>query len=356
MDINEQQRLNENQKGQQSTENGQRQDLGFKVISPAGGEPQISYNVPKSQLSYKLACSVTDVVKLRAGELQFHCYTGVGFRIWVSIYNIVHPLLIIGKADLQIYEWHSFIKNCFKNTWDKVELPEPRCHQSNLSFAPWIDNKAEFQPGKYITCDFHFDPGFLEPYAKHFPILDEYLEAADKAKGKYGVSLTSDLNLLDDPLLDGIDKIIYCDMPEPLVAEYYENSVRNLLMEMLRTVSKTKETEGFKKTTFDSIINVREYIMQNLSKDLTIPALAKEFHISQPTLKRHFQRKFGMPIHQFVMQERLRHATHLLEDSTITIKTIAQEIGTKDSNYFYDFWKRFHPDITPEEWRKINCK
>jgi AraC-like DNA-binding protein len=56
------------------------------------------------------------------------------------------------------------------------------------------------------------------------------------------------------------------------------------------------------------------------------------------------------------MEERLRHAIHLLRDPSITIKRIAQEIGTKDANYFYDFWRRFYPNITPEEWRKTNCK
>jgi AraC-like DNA-binding protein len=357
MNINEQQNLGgkENNFQPQNTESEKRKDMDFKIISPAGGELIANLNVPKSQLLYKLPCSVTDVVKSRAGELHFHCFTGVGFKIWLSIYNIIYPVTLIGKANFPVHEWHNFIENCFKNTWDKVPVPKPRCHQSNLSFAPWVDNVAEFIPGRYVTCDFHFEFEMLEHYAKHYPILYRHLEMVDKGKDKEkGFSLTSDLNLLSDSLRNGIDKIINCDYPESLVPEFYDHQVRLLLMEMLHTVSKKLELGGLQKVHLDTAVDLRDYIVKNISEDLKISKLARIMHVSESTLQRAFKQKFNMTIHDFIMQERLRLALSMLRDPQYTMEKIANATRSKDPKYFFEFWKRFYPDITPDEWRKIN--
>ena len=61
-----------------------------------------------------------------------------------------------------------------------------------------------------------------------------------------------------------------------------------------------------------SLLEVKAYIQAHLSDKLTIALLCKQFSISPTFLKEGFRRAYGMPIHSFLVQLRLRRAQELI--------------------------------------------
>jgi len=335
----------------------QKNDLEFRLISPVGEDFEVLLNVPKHNLEYKLPDSQTDLVKSKAADMFFHHHAGNGFDIWLSNYDIKHSTTIIGKANRPVLEWHNAFENSFKSTWDGITLPEPRSHQYNMSYAPWVNNKAEFAGGRnYITCDFHFTIDFLKRYAPHYPILDKFLNEVDKSQGRRPASLSTSTNILPDRIKLGIERIVDFDLPEGLAAEFYDAQVRMLLIEMLAALSGPKPTKiKYSRSQTEGTRNARDYIVTNLSEDLSIEILAQEAGLSEALFKNCFKDLFGTSVHKYVIAQKLKHAERLLKDPRITNATISDAIGLSDPNYFYPFFKKFY-GMTPDEWREINKK
>ena len=238
-----------------------------------------------------------------------------------------------------------------------ITLPEPRSDQYNMSYTPFVDNKAEFAGGtNYITCDFHFTIDFLKRYAPYYPILDKFLNEVEKNKGRRPASLSNSINILPDRIKLGMQRIIDFDLPEGLAAEFYDAQVRLLLMEMLATLSQPKPQKiKFTRSQKDGTRNARDYIVKNLSEDLSIETLAQKAGLSEALFKNCFRDLYGTSVHKYVIQQKLIHAVGLLRDPLITNAAISDAIGLSDPNYFYPFFKKFY-GVTPDEWREINKK
>ena len=76
-----------------------------------------------------------------------------------------------------------------------------------------------------------------------------------------------------------------------------------------------------------SLLEVKVYIQTHLSDKLTIAFLCKQFSLSPTFLKEGFRRAYGMPIHSFLVQQRLRRAQELICTTRMPIQQIAQAVG-----------------------------
>lgn len=76
-------------------------------------------------------------------------------------------------------------------------------------------------------------------------------------------------------------------------------------------------------------------LVQRLSQSLSVPDLAEEVGLSQNYLARHFRQRFGVSIPRYLLVRRMKHAKHLLLDTNIPIKEIAQRIGLPEPQHFY---------------------
>ena len=93
------------------------------------------------------------------------------------------------------------------------------------------------------------------------------------------------------------------------------------------------------------------YIENNLGSPLSISLLAKEFGISDFTLKKIFRTAFNKPVHHFIMEKRMQKARQLLLETDFPIKQIAAVVGFKRTTAFFKaFHKQFN--ISPGALRK----
>ena len=94
------------------------------------------------------------------------------------------------------------------------------------------------------------------------------------------------------------------------------------------------------------------YMVANLDKPLTIPAIATEFYISRNKLSHDFKQFTRTTLHQFIVNLRVNRAKELLRSpAPPNIREVAQQCGFENEYYFYEFFKT-QTGMTPHGYQK----
>lgn len=95
---------------------------------------------------------------------------------------------------------------------------------------------------------------------------------------------------------------------------------------------------------------IKQYLIANYSKAITIDQLCDYFFCSRGTLLTHFKSKYNTTIHKFLLDYRLKKAAELLTNKKQTVKEIAYQCGFEDPNYFCKVFKKEY-QCSPLEFR-----
>lgn len=95
---------------------------------------------------------------------------------------------------------------------------------------------------------------------------------------------------------------------------------------------------------------IKQYLIANYSKPITIDQLCDYFFCSRGTLLTHFKSKYNTTIHKFLLDYRLKKAAELLTNKKQTVKEIAYQCGFEDPNYFCKVFKKEY-QCSPLEFR-----
>lgn len=101
----------------------------------------------------------------------------------------------------------------------------------------------------------------------------------------------------------------------------------------------------------NTVVNILEYLNNNIDNDLNGDTVARSFHISRATLDRIFKKYVGQSLHKTVIELRLNTALSLLKTTDLSIKEIALKCGFISEEYFYSFFKK-HLGITPLSYKR----
>ncbi len=103
----------------------------------------------------------------------------------------------------------------------------------------------------------------------------------------------------------------------------------------------------------EDMLVVRQYLLNNLDRELTISHLTRIAHISRSHLLDKFKRYYGISPIAFLIRERIEKAKAYLLHSSRRIKEIAGLCGFKSEYYFNKTFKK-HTRLTPGQFRKAN--
>lgn len=95
----------------------------------------------------------------------------------------------------------------------------------------------------------------------------------------------------------------------------------------------------------------KNYIIDNLGNNLTIPIVANFVGTNQCYLKKGFKEIFNQTIFEFIQENRMIKAKYLLENNTSNITEIAFEVGYASLSSFSQAYKNYF-GITPLEQSK----
>lgn len=142
---------------------------------------------------------------------------------------------------------------------------------------------------------------------------------------------------------------------EKLFREIYKESQRpNPCPQVLSLLIKTlliqilRFEEESKTAIIDKII---QYLNLHFNEPVSLDSLTQMVHVSKSFLTKHFKRKTGLTIVQYVHNERIQLAQRLLITTDKSIEEIAFEIGFDSPKYFFKIFKA-KENISPYQYRK----
>lgn len=110
-----------------------------------------------------------------------------------------------------------------------------------------------------------------------------------------------------------------------------------------------RESEGISPRT----LKIKDYMLEHLSEKMTIQLLCRKFLVSPTFLKENFRRAYGVPIHTWLIQQRIKRGRELLCTTQMTIREIAQAVGYESISQFHTAFKGYY-GMAPGQYRKMS--
>lgn len=148
-------------------------------------------------------------------------------------------------------------------------------------------------------------------------------------------------------------EIIKADFSIPMNRLLIESNFLYLIYKLDSTYQKSLpdcESCAFlnKPNEIDKITQAKNYILQHLDESITIPKIATEVGTNQCYLKKGFKEIFDVTIFEFVQEQRMLKAHHLLLQTNDSISTIATKIGYASISSFSTAFKNYF-GFSPKE-------
>lgn len=130
----------------------------------------------------------------------------------------------------------------------------------------------------------------------------------------------------------------------------HEREERELLLEYerIKQLSKPQQKNEQSSTEF-----VKNYIWNNIDKDIFLNELASKVYLSPAYLSRLFKSTTGITITEYLVHARIEKAKQLLVSTQIKVQEISKKVGIDSPVYFARVFKK-EVGMTPQEYRHQN--
>ena len=104
----------------------------------------------------------------------------------------------------------------------------------------------------------------------------------------------------------------------------------------------------------EHIRNIASYFQLHYTEEIDVNAVLRDNYLSRRTFFRHWRRRYALPPAAYILEMRLLEAWRLLQETTLSVWSIAERVGFQSASYFSQcFHRRFmrtplevrgHPD------------
>ncbi len=157
-----------------------------------------------------------------------------------------------------------------------------------------------------------------------------------------------------DPVLSQLGLLLHADLAAGQPSgKLYRDSLATALATRLVShhsvclIRSPSPTAGLSRRQLDQITS---YVQDYLDQEIRLADFAQLIGLSEYHLCRAFKQSMGIPLHQYVIQQRVERAKFLLRNRAWTIATIAQECGFSSHSHLTKHFKRIL-GVSPKELR-----
>lgn len=153
--------------------------------------------------------------------------------------------------------------------------------------------------------------------------------------------------VLEEKELEGVYEIFsYPRLPKPLELHRAAVLLERTILSCVLDTEESHQVPG--RTRLDDIAS---YIRMHPAADHSVVSLAKTAHMSRSHFAQLFKQQFGMSVHAYVIDIRMRRAKQLLEITDLTAAEIGRQVGYETPYNFYSAFKK-NTGFPPIEYRK----
>lgn len=122
--------------------------------------------------------------------------------------------------------------------------------------------------------------------------------------------------------------------------EYYEEVSQALLAALLLFLLRIRMADPQSHAPDGECERVKAYINENYTKPLTLESLSQSVYISKYHLAHLFKSQTGVSPIKYLITRRMEEAQHLLRETDLPIRAIAEKVGYDDPAYFSQIFKK----------------
>ena len=198
--------------------------------------------------------------------------------------------------------------------------------------------KSETEKLIFRTCDFkHCDDGTWS-----YLDVKQYAGRITGILYRYVQEKCPELTAQAEEAMDNIDYYMKCLNAPSLFAAL------KILLNSLWENGEDKESDS--NSIVQQVEQIHKYIERSYHENITLTALAEEYHMDASYLSRIFSQKYGETIIAFLTRIRMEKAAELMKDQDKKLETISFLVGYDDYNYFSRVFRK-KMGSSPREYR-----
>lgn len=101
------------------------------------------------------------------------------------------------------------------------------------------------------------------------------------------------------------------------------------------------------------IENIKSFIADNLSNDISLTTIAEHTHITTTHLSKIFKSETGINLSNYIKDVKLLRAKDYLLTTNLTINEISEKLSYNTPHYFIKLFKEKY-GVTPKNFRQTN--
>lgn len=100
------------------------------------------------------------------------------------------------------------------------------------------------------------------------------------------------------------------------------------------------------------VVDVMNYVSQNLNREITVDSVAEHFKINRSYLSKLFVKEAGLPLSEYIRNEKIKAAANLIRFSDYSYLTISEYLCFSSQSHFISCFKK-QMGMTPAQYRKM---
>lgn len=220
----------------------------------------------------------------------------------------------------------------------------------NIIYLPEGTQHVTFEAETIESLHFEFDDNYIIDLTEEWPRQEELLALINQASQK---GFMFQRVPCDHKMLSLINKIRTCKLVGPaLILEFKSYIAAWLTLYLDAIQEKDTQKELPYSPHKEALIRIFDTIKTSPNLQLhTLPRFAKEHYLHPKTISRNFKLLFNTSFQNFVREQCMEKAYHLITSTDTRICDIAEETGYSDTvSFIKAFKKKFH--VTPQSLRK----
>ena len=313
--------------------------MSIELTLSDGGQIEFESGLPSDYAGPILRGAVAFSTKTNLTELVLQELAGENYLIRFIIGRFLKRVNASGWIHTHGLYSHFMLKNGTRKKIDTIGNVHIRQDQYTCIFTEPSECSVVFEKAnEFRALDVFYSPKLLEKLLPFFPELKNVLLSSSGIllPGKPCWSLPS--------MKEIINQILHCPYDEATRQFYFDLKVRELLYQLLENAFKRKQAvQYFTPFEIARIHEVKDVLETYISrKPPTIRFLSKKVALNEFKLKTGFKQYFNSGIFEWLMEQKMQHAKHLILTTNKPIKHICTMVGyPRTTNFITAFRRRF---------------
>lgn len=321
--------------------------MAIELTLTNGQSIELTPGLPSDYAGPVIRGSTAIGAKTSLAELVVQELTDDEYSIRLSIGKFFKRVTGVGNIHKHGLQSCFMLKNGLRKEIATIGKVHVRQDQYTCFFTEATSFKIKFEKDlEYKALDIFYSPKLLEELLPFFPEVKDVLASpASILTGKTCWSLPS--------MKEITNQLLNCPYDESTRQFYFDLKVRELLYQMLENANRQKSKEYHFTPWEVSKIHEAKTILQDhiAKKPPSIRSLSKQVALNELKLKKGFKQYFNASMFDWLMDQKMQHAKHLILTTNKPIKDICTLTGyPRMTNFITAFRKCF--GYTPGSLRR----